>query len=129
MIVLVFDRDFVSGKARSLIYFKEIEIMNCACFALYIIMQWRSVRGRWKMYIHVFILPNFRGFLETTGTGQAQLFCKSNSTGLCNNSTFPCDETLLLYVIFLIAKLMSLSQHILFLLLCLSAEAGLIKCK
>lgn len=45
-------------------------------------------------------------------------------------SDFQVTRHLLLYVIFLIAKLMSLSQHISFpCSFCLSAVAGLIKCK
>lgn len=86
------------------------------------------MRGGLEIYIHTYIHSNFKYCLVTMGALPPLLFHKSNSSQFEEPTTahifvitsdFPLTRHLLLYVIFLIAKLMSLSQHISFLFLLL----------
>lgn len=87
------------------------------------------MRDGWEIYIHMYVPSNLRDNLVTKGTRSSLLLCKTNCstagevkdcTYLCNNIRFPGDKTFaIICYFFLIAKLMSLSQHISSLLLLL----------
>lgn len=111
----------------SFVYFKEIKTRKYAHFALNIIMQSRSMRGGEKIHIHMYILSNLE--ISQWPQGHCHLASYESNSAQTKEpmmahifvitSDFHVRRHLLLDVIFLIAKLMSLSQHISFRLLLL----------